>query len=283
MIEGSRVNEMLLLSRCIFFLLLAVPGSMELNFTDLGSRDSCEMPAVSLCAGVVDYKVPVSVARQVAFIESNLEMYSTGLSGNDRECFDWSKRALCTQVFPRCSEDQVIFEAEANCQSELNTACSAGSLQGLDLEVVCSTRSFSLVSSCHSLREHSESSAGIGHCTLPLQTVGDLQLSDWMYHHMAVFGAFLTLDALRSFPCFSNHWRYLCYYGECSGSRLRTRATRKDCDSATNWSVFLNSFSYLFQAFSINKKALDLLVVGRYEMKPSCFVLVRYNLIGYVE
>ena len=224
----------------LYLLVLMVPACLGLNYTDLGSRYKCEMPSVSFCAGVVNYKVPLSIAKQVEFIESNLMLYSTALSDNEQDCFEPSKRALCQQVFPKCDEakNKVVFGVDSNCRTELQAGCTSETLQEINVDVVCSPREFELSGFCQPLREQlsgSSSAQILGSCALSLQTIGDLQLSDWMYHHMEVFGAFMVLGALPSLLCFTNHWWYLCYYGECSGQRVRTIVSREDCSSTMDW------------------------------------------------
>jgi len=220
-------------------IVLIVPACLGLNYTDLGSRYECEMPSVSFCTGVVNYKVPSSIARQAEFIESNLMLYSTAVSDDEQECFEPSKRALCHQVFPRCSEDKkkVVFGADSDCRTELQAECTSQTLQEINLDVVCAPREFDLSGSCQSLRDYSGSSvqSSLSSCAQSLQTIGDLPLTAWMYHHMEVFGAFMVLGALPSFPCFTDHWRYLCYYGECSGQRVRTRVNKEECSSTMDW------------------------------------------------
>lgn len=227
-------------------LMLLFSTSEALNFTDLGSRGACRMPQLSLCADIVNYKVPAAIATQAATIEDNLMDYSS-LSANEQRCFEPMKRALCKQVFPMCSEEKnsVSFAADPDCRTQIQAGCTADTVQQINLDVICSTNTIDLTGptqSCRSLRDHTASpSQGLGKCSGPVDNNNgvhlSLQLSDWMYRHMEVFGAVVLVDVLSSFTqCFAEHWYYLCYYGECSGEeRIRTRANREQCLAASMW------------------------------------------------
>ena len=223
-------------------LVFLIPACFATNFTDLGSLLTCEMPSLTFCADVVNYKVPSSIARQAATIEYNLETSSNVLSGNEPECSEVARRVFCKQVFPACSEEKntVSFEADSGCQTQLQAECNLETYQSLSVSVVCSARTFDLSQACRSLKDlNATSSQRLRDCDIqsPATSIKNLQLSDWMFHHMVVIGVIVDSDNLRMyFPqCYEMHWLYLCYYGECSGGRVRTRANREECLATSSW------------------------------------------------
>ncbi len=219
------------------FAVALIVACQALSYTDLGRRDSCETPRLSFCAGLVNYKVPTSIARLSEYIEFLLEQYSPALSGNEMDCTEPARRALCRQVFPACSEEKntVTFEPYTDCASRLMAGCSANTLENINSTVICSSRTFDLVGQpCRSLT--SSDAQNLGRCTLPLSTIGSMTVSDWMLHHIVVIGAFVVVDSLPDVrDCFATHWRYLCSFGECYGDRIHTRISEEECNSVMNW------------------------------------------------
>ena len=223
-------------------LVFLIPACFATNFTDLGSRRTCEMPSLTFCADVVNYKVPSSIARQAATIEYNLETSSRVLSGNEQECSEAARRVFCKQLFPVCSDEKntVSFEADSGCQTQLQALCMPNTYQSLSVSVICSALTFELSQPCRSLEDlNATSTERLGDCDFqsPATSIKNLQLSNWMFHHMVVFGAITDSLYLRTnYPqCYEMHWLYLCYYGECSGGRVRTRANREECLATSSW------------------------------------------------
>ena len=210
---------------------LAVTAFAQEN--DYGYVGTCGTPSLAYCRDIIKHEVPALIAQQSQFLESSIKLWVDQM-GDDQQCREGLKRALCKQRFPSCSKihNIVRFEAPNTCENDIHNC------NGMDNEIVneiCSSYNASLyLGTCHTLKRHFRCTGRwIVQCD---QQSGETKMTDWMYRFLALMDSQLKKDTSftlkRYGRCYNRYVQYRCDFGHCEGHRVISSSTQESCNNS---------------------------------------------------
>ncbi len=237
----------LLLLLALSSLCVALPGVVAQHGILTSSRNpfeggrvgSCEIPTVTdgICAGLVNYPVPTSIARLAPILEDTVMNAIQPFEGACRQTY---MEVQCRLRFPSCLQPQEGSQSEymqvdlnhQNC-SDLLTACPSGT--GNALEAVCNGLTQATVPSAE-CKPLSERNYEFEFCSFP--DAGSVLVTEWMFHLMKFedqrAGGFLY----NHYPCGGGLASFMCNsVGRCTsdGNEIVYVNTHESCNGAIGW------------------------------------------------